>query len=135
MFAALTQRDFEDEMDEGQRLMDVQVGKRLSPGVKVEYEYDFGTTTTLSIRVLGERPGSLTRSKLRLLARNEPLDIRCARCGKPATKICTECDCSSDGALCKTCAAKHECGEGMLLPVLNTPRTGVCGYTGPSIEP
>jgi hypothetical protein len=33
------------------------------------------------------------------------------------------------------CAAKHECGEEMLLPVLNSPRAGVCGYCGPSVDP
>lgn len=135
MFAAAAERAVEDEMEDEQRLMDEAVGKRLRPGVKLEYEYDFGSTTHLSLRVLDEYSSSLPKPKLRLLARNEPPDIRCASCRKPATQICTECACESDGALCDACAAEHECGEEMLLPVLNTPRTGVCGYTGPSVEP
>lgn len=135
MFAALAQRSFEDEMDDDQRLMGVQLGKRLQPGMKFDYEYDFGTSTELSLRVLEERPGSLPKPTIRLLARNEPPDIRCTRCKKPATQICVDCECQGDGALCETCAADHECGEEMLLPIVNSPRTGVCGYCGPSIEP
>jgi hypothetical protein len=29
-----------------------------------------------------------------------------------------------------TCAGGHECGEEMLLPVVNSPRVAMCGYTG-----
>ena len=39
--------------------------------------------------------------------------------------------------LCKKCAEKHEHGkgeepvdEGTFLPVVNSPRMGMCGYTG-----
>jgi hypothetical protein len=28
------------------------------------------------------------------------------------------------------CVKDHECGEEMLLPMANSPRAGVCGYTG-----
>lgn len=135
MFAALAEHAFEDEMEDEQRLMGEAVAKRLHPGVKLDYEYDFGSTTHLSLRVLDEYSSSLPKPKIRLLARNEPPVIPCAQCGKPATQICTECDCQGDGALCDACATEHECGEEMLLPVLNTPRTGVCGYCGPSVEP
>lgn len=135
LLAAAPAHSFEDEMDDEQRLMSVQLGKRLQPGMKLEYEYDFGSTTALSLRVLEEQPGSLPKPKIRLLARNEPPEIRCSACGKPATTICTECECQGDGALCKACAADHECGEEMFLPIVNSPRIGVCGYCGPSVEP
>lgn len=135
MFAALAQHSFKDEMEDEQQLMRVQVGKRFAPGVKLEYEYDFGSTTELSLRVLGEHPASGRKPRIRLLARNEPPDIRCTQCGKPATEICAECECAGDGALCKACAAKHECGEEMLLSIVNSPRVGVCAYCGPSVEP
>jgi hypothetical protein len=115
--------------------MRVPAGKRLASGVKLEYEYDFGSTTELLIRVLGERACLGPKPGIRLLARNEPPDIRCMACGKPATQICTECECQGDGALCKACVADHDCGEEMLLPIINSPRTGVCGYCGPSVEP
>ncbi|MCW5554223.1 MAG: hypothetical protein KIS67_18950 [Verrucomicrobiae bacterium] len=135
LLAAAAAHSFEDEMDDEQRLMGVPVGKRLQPGAKLEYEYDFGSTTELSLRVVGEWLSPLAKSRIRVLARNEPPDIRCTRCKKPATQICTECECQGDGALCETCAANHECGEKMFLPIVNSPRTGVCGYCGPSVEP
>lgn len=36
-----------------------------------------------------------------------------------------------NGLLCERCAEKHHCGDEMWLPVVNSPRTGMCGYTGP----
>ena len=35
-----------------------------------------------------------------------------------------------EGWVCDECAPKHKCGEDMLLPVVNSPRVGMCGYTG-----
>jgi hypothetical protein len=57
-------------------------------------------------------PGSNCGKKRNL----EPPLISCEVCGKPATEVC---------------AGEHECGEEMLLPVVNSPRVGMCGYTGP----
>jgi hypothetical protein len=124
--------DFEAEMAGEKQMMKEPLGKRLHPGVKLDYEYDFGSTTHLSLRVAGEYSRSPMESDFRLLARNEPPDIPCAQCGKPATQVCVECE---GTPLCDPCAPEHKCGEEMLLPVLNSPRAGVCGYTGPSIEP
>ena len=54
-------------------------------------------------------------------------------CGrKKATLICTQCSWSGEGWLCDLCAQSHECDEEMFLPVVNSPRTGECGYTGHS---
>ena len=41
-------------------------------------------------------------------------------------------NCIEEGAglLCSHCAKKHECGEDVQLPVVNSPRMGMCGYTG-----
>jgi hypothetical protein len=133
--AAQLQRTLEGGFDDEDDLMDELVGTQLKPAVKFGYEYDFGTTTELSLRVVAERPSAFPKSGIHLLARNEPPEILCVNCKKPATQICPECAYEGAGALCKTCAKKHDCGDEMLLPVLNTPRTGVCGYTGPSKEP
>lgn len=35
-----------------------------------------------------------------------------------------------NGRLCDTCAESYECGEEMLLPVVNSPRVGMCAYDG-----
>lgn len=68
---------------------------------------------------------------IQILARNEAPEIFCEECGKfPAVQICMDCRWEGPGWLCQTCAEDHECGEEMMLPVVNSPRSGVCGYTG-----
>lgn len=116
--------EFDDESMEA-RLSDV-----LSPGMKFYHEYDFGSTTHLALKVVSQEQKQLKGKSVIVLARNEPPPIPCTSCGKPATQVCAECICSDAGWLCETCAAEHECGEEMLLPVVNSPRVGVCGYTG-----
>jgi hypothetical protein len=75
---------------------------------------------------------SSARRGVELLARNEPLGILCRECkAKPATQICTDCQSQEDDSwLCDACVAKHACDPEMLLPVVNSPRAGVCGYCG-----
>lgn len=101
-------------------------------GEKLAYEYDFGDTTELTITfgeavTAGKLPG---REKIKLIARNDTPELACDVCGKPAEFICPVCAWDDAGWLCNTCAASHECDEGMLLPVTNSPRCGVCGYEG-----
>ena len=116
-----------NELKMGRKLKDV-----LSPGMELLHEYDFGSTTELMVKVLAEYVGPMEKNKpVEILARNEATEIPCDECGKaPAVQICTECQWSGSGWLCETCAKDHECGEEMMLPVVNSPRTGVCGYTG-----
>ena len=73
--------------------------------------------------------GGLVDLSLISLARNLPPKILCA-CGELATQVCGQCNYDATSWLCKKCAAKHECGEEMFLPVVNSPRVGVCAYTG-----
>lgn len=108
-----------------------ELGKVLSVGQKFSYTYDFGSSTNLNLRVVSEREG-LTDPKdaIVLLARNLAPEFKCSVCGAPATII-------SGGAwgdgntYCKKHAKKFE-DEGLLLPIVNSPREGVCGYDGPS---
>jgi hypothetical protein len=101
------------------------------PGSKVDYEYDFGSTTALVGELLGKRQGSIGRAPVRLLARNEPLVWPCGECGAPATLVCPFCIDSDDGVFCDAHAEAHEhADEEVYLPVVNSPRMGVCGYTG-----
>ncbi len=111
----------------GRKLKDV-----LSPGMELLHEYDFGSTTELLVKVLAEYEGPMEKNKsVEIIARNEAPEIPCDECGKaPAVQICTECQCDGSGWLCEACAEEHECGEEMMLPVVNSPRTGVCGYAG-----
>ncbi len=112
------------------RSMSVKLGQVLQSGLRFNYEYDFGSTTELTLRVVGDWSSSGGKSAIRLLARNDPPEVPCAGCGKAATLLCSECAYSDEGVLCKKCGDAHECGEDMLLPFVNSPRAGVCGYTG-----
>jgi len=114
----------------------IQGGRSMKPplitvldvGTKFLYEYDYGSTTTLSLRVVGFWGRGTPKDAVELLARNEPPQVSCQRCGtQPAAQICTECE---EAWLCEACAAAHECDEEMRLPVVNSPRVGVCAYTG-----
>jgi len=110
-----------------------------SRGLELEYIYDFGSSTQLSITVMNEIPVKADK-KIVLLSRNEPVEIVCSVCKQaPATQICTVCCYDKDAEYCDKCAKKHEktCSDFAdyaSMPVVNSPRMGVCGYTGGSID-
>jgi hypothetical protein len=115
-------------MMEEERGMETPLGRVLDVGTRFSYEYDFGSTTELELAVVGFWNPDKPKGAVQLLARNEPPPIICGQCkSQPATEICTACE---DGCLCEACAAEHDCGEEMFLPVANSPRVGVCAYTG-----
>jgi hypothetical protein len=95
------------------------------------HEYDFGTTTELNGQVVSEHESALSqREPVRLLARNDPPVFVCDVCGEPTTQVGTECMWYEDGWLCDAHAKAHKRSEELLLPVMNSPRMGVCGYEG-----
>jgi len=108
-------------------------------GLVLDYEYDFGSTTALNITVVDEYFVKAEK-KVVLLSRNEPIPISCVTCKKaPATQICTACMYNEDAEFCDKCAKKHakacdEFDEYASMPVVNSPRMGVCGYTGGIID-
>jgi len=114
----------------GSKSMNIVIGAVLSPGLAFSHEYDFGTTTKLDLKCISERTGNKLK-QTEILARNNLPDFKCV-CGKPAKEICTEClwEKGPEALLCKGCAKSHECGDEMFLPVVNSPRMGMCGYTG-----
>ena len=103
-----------------------------SVGESFRYEYDFGSTTLLQLQVLGERTGRIGRSPVRLLARNTPIEWPCAICGLSAESVCAFCrDGGGSPFVCAKHQKQHACGEqDGFLPVVNSPRMGVCGYSG-----
>ncbi len=110
--------------------MNHSLDKLLEKGTTFEYEYDFGSPTQLDLKVISEYQIEDAGTSIKILARNDPPLILCENCGDPATYICTYCEYPEEGWLCDDCAAEHKCGEEMLLPVVNSPRVGVCGYGG-----
>ncbi len=118
----------DDEFDD--ESMDIRLSKIFQPGVLFTYEYDFGSTTELNLKVLSSGRAVLGKEMITLLARNNEPALSCIQCGKPAVNICSTCVSEGTGSLCSTCAKKHECGEEMILPSVNSPRSGICAYTG-----
>ena len=108
--------------------MDVELGKVLEPGMEFTHEYDFGTTTYLKVRAINLRRGAFKHKKgVEIMARNHPPDFRCAICGKTATRVCVMAEYQT---MCAECGDEYGCAE-YSLPIVNSPRVGECGYTGP----
>lgn len=109
------------------------------PGVKVLYDYDFGTTTRVLLKGLKHYQLNLKESII-LLSRNEPLKLMCAMCKtEPAVNLCTTCNYDQYSFFCEKCSEEHEnsCedfADYSSMPVVNSPRMGECGYTGGSID-
>ena len=117
------------ELDE--KRMPVRLNRILEAGLKFSYVYDYGSPTELRLKVVGLREQGTPEGEVQLLARNEEPEVMCQRCKQYlATEICGPCDCRGQGWLCEACAEEHECGEEVMLPVVNSPRAGVCGYSG-----
>ena len=129
---------FGDSMGFGiEKSMKVQIQKLFAPGMQIPYEYDFGTTSELVIKVVGERQGkATTKNPVALMARNKFQPPPCAECGQPAEWVCVECvwEDESSAMFCQEHADEHE-HEDMLMPIVNSPRTGMCGYNGPAEPP
>ncbi len=123
----------DDDWGGAARSMGEPVGKvfgHLRSNARFRHVYDPGSPTLLDLRIGGVRQGSLPgRRQLRLLARNDPEELQCSKCDAVATAVCSMCPVP---LFCKTHAARHRCRGGELLPVVDSPRMGVCAYTGPS---
>jgi hypothetical protein len=96
------------------------------------FPYDFGTSTELKLRVVDEREGRIGNEQVCLLSQNEAPIWECEVCGEEASWICTFCMYERENPFyCEDHSEDHECDEPeMLLPVVNSPRMGMCGYDG-----
>lgn len=120
--------------------MNIPVNKLFRLGLSIPYEYDFGTTSELTIKVVDERKGKpTTPHPIALMARNNLPVVPCMECGQPATYICVECMYEREDGVCELCdehAETHPHNEyGEPMPLVNSPRTGMCGYDGPAEPP
>ena len=129
-----------DEMNyPGEIDMNTPIYKTYSKNKKLQYDYDFGTTTRLDF-VLIDQIDIPAPSHILLLSRNEPLKIMCHKCGdKPAVEICTVHWGYDASFFCKKCAKAHEkeCedfADYAAMSVVNSPRMGECGYEGGEID-
>jgi hypothetical protein len=114
-----------------ERSMDARVSASLPPeGSTFSYEYDYGSTTNLRLKVVAHRKALSRKESVRLLARNDDPVWTCGVCEKKATELCAYCFLEDDAFFCEAHMEEHDCGEEAVLPIVNSPRMGVCGYTG-----
>ncbi len=129
------------------RSMDVELGTVMDQHTIEEfsYVYDWGSSTNLTLSVVDTGSWELSRIRseseedlstgydgVSLLTRNEQPDRECTTCGEQAKQICQECLVrrGPDALYCEACAHEHDCEHPRFLPVVNSPRSGVCGYRG-----
>jgi hypothetical protein len=119
--------------------MGAKLGSALLRGHELVHVYDFGTTTETQVRLVDRRAGVATPKRpITLMARNHPPPIPCMKCDARAVSLCMQCVIELDegGGLCAEHAEEHPHDDyGELMPIVNSPRTGVCGYTGPAEPP
>lgn len=98
----------------------------LNPTTVFTYEYDMGNTTEIEGKVIAVYQSHLAEA-IRLVARNNMPDFMCSTCRTKPEKVCSICF----DYCCSQCRKKHACEEDeFMLPIVNSPRMGVCGYTG-----
>lgn len=129
-----------DDTDEGRNPlkangMEEVLEQVLEPGMVFSYQYDFGSSTHLTLCVVDTYERKSFKGKsFPVLACNVPPVISCSLCGRFATRVCPQCrerdSPGGRGWYCRRCAKQHKCGEKTMLPVRNSPRVGVCCYTG-----
>lgn len=104
--------------------MTLKIEDTLKMGVKFTHRYDMGSTTTLYLETIGIHHSKA--ADIQLLIQNDAPSFSCGTCGKSATLVCSVYGVYS----CERCYAKLDEAETYFLPIVNSPRTGTCGYTG-----
>lgn len=124
----------------------------LSEGMSFSYRYDMGSTTELSLAVVGRTARIMPmrgwypedaycppdpvmgEGKVYIMALHEKVRYNCEKCGGEASYVCSLCIYEGTGALCKVCAPSHKCGSDMLLAAAQSPRVGTYGFGGGSLR-
>src|SRR6266849_6455588 len=92
--------------------MEVSLERVLKVGQKFSYIYDYGSSTYINLRVIGEREGNIQDKKepMQLLAQNTAPAFPCIVCGKPATTVAMGyfTDSIADSVFCTECANKQD---------------------------
>lgn len=116
-----------------------QADEVFHPGIELTHIYDFGTSSETLIKVMGKREGKSTTSRpIALMARNLTPESECIECKQPAAWLCMECLIEDEvwGTLCEEHVKTHPHDNyGDPVPLINSPRMGMCGYEGPAKPP
>ncbi len=123
-----------DEPEEG---MNHKLKELLIQGMLFGYEYDFGSTTELTIKVLDHYSAPKQSENVVILSRNNPLEFQCSICGEHKASWIDSMDIYGENPFwCDECADKMEENEEVwLFPITNSPRMGVCAYNGSLVYP
>jgi len=101
--------------------------------------YDYGTPSHTLIKKIGIRIGNpTTKHPIVLMARNLMPPEVCLECKAPAGWLCIECvhEHGEWGVLCEKHSKSHaHSNYGTPIPLVNSPRIGMCGYDGPAQPP
>jgi hypothetical protein len=131
--------DYDDEDADFGEPMSELIANIFKEDMVLQYDYDFGSTTALEIKVLKSYYVSV-KEPITLLSRNKPLPIMCGMCKtQAAVKICSVHMYEEYAFYCKDCQKKHakvcpDFKDYAAMPVVNSPRMGVCAYEGGSID-
>ncbi len=110
-------------------------------GTELTHIYDFGTSSETLIKAVAVREGQpLTRHPIYLMARNHLPESQCTECGAVAGWYCPEClhEKGDWVFLCENHYDQHqhfEDEDSVVTPLVNSPRLGMCGYSGPAQPP
>jgi hypothetical protein len=119
--------------------MSRKIERVFQPGVELTHIYDFGTSSQTLLKAIDVREGRpLTDKPIYLMARNKMPEAVCVDCGKAAGWLCMECliEGGSWTTLCQKHAEEHPHQDyGEPIPLVNSPRLGMCGYDGPAEPP
>lgn len=127
--------------------MGIPLGTALEDGGIDEfgYVYDWGSSTRLTLSVVetggwelseiassSENDVSTGHDGILLVTRNDQPPRECRFCGEPAEYLCQECLMrrGPEAMYCEDCTDEHDCARPRFMPVVNSPRSGVCGYRG-----
>lgn len=112
------------------------LSRLLSVGQKFGYTYDMGSSTNLELTVQARESvvAGMAPHAVTLLARNLPPGWTCSKCGAPARWIHSwEYD-EQSGLPVFYCGRHGKSTRDEQLPVVNSPRMGVCGYEGGNMD-
>jgi len=88
---------------------------------KFKYTYDFGSSTVVFIQIIKKLNGEEENNNIKVVLRNTNPIIKCTECSKNAYYYV------NDEPICKKCSKEYSDNDN-LLKIVNSPRTGICGY-------
>lgn len=110
------------------------LSKLLEVGQKFGYTYDMGSSTYLELTVQAKETSYAYDEPVILLARNLPPLYLCCKCDAPAKWIHSwEYD-EETGIPLMYCGRHGKSTRDEQLPLVNSPRTGICAYEGGSSD-